>query len=66
MLKVNQMMVRNGSTLAPCRTFRVGRRVRIPRAGFDRLFADSYAGAAPSTAPPAFDIWSGEIPAPQV
>jgi excisionase family DNA binding protein len=72
-LKLNPQTVRNWIDRGYLGAIRVGRRVRIPRAEFDRLVAESYTGGTKGEQPAQQDsgytadgFWSGEPhPGPQ-
>ena len=72
-LKLNPQTVRNWIDRGYLGAIRIGRRVRIPRAEFDRLLAESYTGGSEGGQPPqagsgytAEGFWSGEPhPEPQ-
>jgi excisionase family DNA binding protein len=64
-LKLNQQTVRNWIDQGSLPAVRVGRRVRIKRADFERILEESYSGnsgggrdAGPG--PSAHDFWGGE------
>lgn len=64
LLKLNQQTVRNWIDQGSLPAVRVGRRVRILRADFERLVEEGYrsrtAGGEHDTGPNAEDFWSGE------
>jgi excisionase family DNA binding protein len=64
MLKLNQQTVRNWIDQGSLPALRVGRRVRIKRADFERVLAQAYTGgpgaSAPDAGPTAEDFWGGE------
>jgi excisionase family DNA binding protein len=71
-LKLNPQTVRNWIDQGYLGAIRIGRRVRIPRAEFDRLLAESYTGSKGGPSPEAGSgytadqFWSGEPhPGPQ-
>ena len=63
-LKLNQQTVRNWIDQGSLPALRVGRRVRIRRADFQRLLDQGYMSASgrrrPDPGPSAEDFWSGE------
>jgi excisionase family DNA binding protein len=65
-LKLNQQTVRNWIDAGTLPAYRVGRRVRVSRADFDRLVDDGYSGSATVEKPASASIWDGEIPPPMV
>jgi excisionase family DNA binding protein len=62
-LKLNQQTVRNWIDRGELPAVRIGRRVRIKRADFDRLLADGYSpragGGDGDSGPSAEDFWGG-------
>lgn len=60
-LKLNQQTIRNWIDAGTLPAVRIGRRVRIKRADFERLVEQSYTG--PRTEPTS--IWEGEVPMPE-
>ena len=58
-LKLNQQTVRNWIDAGKLPAVRLGRRVRVKRADFDRLVEEGYSG--PQN-PPSAGIWDGEVP----
>jgi excisionase family DNA binding protein len=67
LLKVDPMTIGNWISRGELPAMRVGRRVRIPRADFDRLIEAGYIGTGRRPAGVAGSrIWEGEIPPPQV
>lgn len=64
-LKLNQQTVRNWIEQGSLPAVRVGRRVRIKRADFERVLAEGYsatpAAANQDTGPSADDFWGGEL-----
>lgn len=73
-LKLNQQTVRNWIDAGTLPAYRVGRRVRVSQADFNRLVDDSYTGDRAAnderqpTSPsgPEGTIWDGVVPAPMV
>ena len=63
-LKLNQQTVRNWIDQGSLPAVRVGRRVRIKRADFERVLAQGYnaaqGAAGQDTGPSADDFWGGE------
>jgi excisionase family DNA binding protein len=64
-LKLNQQTVRNWIDQGALPALRVGRRVRIRRADFERLLTEGFDGArsanqTASAGPSADDFWGGE------
>jgi excisionase family DNA binding protein len=72
-LKLNPQTVRNWIDRGYLGAIRIGRRVRVPRAEFDRLIAESHTGGRKSEQSPqagsgytAEGFWSGDPhPGPQ-
>ena len=65
--KVNPMTVRNRISTGELPAMRVGRRVQIARADFDRFVEAGYIGTGRRPAGVAgSSIWGGEIPPGQV
>ena len=62
--KLNQQTVRNMMDRGDLPFVRLGRRVRIKRADFDRFVERGYSGGRPSKPSPS--IWEGEIPDPEL
>ncbi len=64
-LKLNQQTVRNWIDQGSLPAVRVGRRVRIKRADFERVLAQGYnaaqGAAGRDTRPSAEDFWGGEL-----
>jgi len=64
-LKLNPQTVRNWIDQGSLPAVRVGRRVRIKRADFERIVDEGYSGAPPGSHPPAGpsaqDFWGGEL-----
>jgi excisionase family DNA binding protein len=63
LLKLNQMTVRNWIDQGKLPAMRVGRRVRVRRADFDRLIDESYISAgSQASAASGPSIREGEVP----
>ncbi len=62
-LKLNEQTVRNWIDPGKLPAVRLGRRVRVKRADFDRLVEGGYSG--PSESRPVPSIWDGEVPTPE-
>ena len=62
-LKLNQQTVRNWIDQGALPALRIGRRVRIRRADFDRLMRDGLKlpGQDSPDVPTAADFWGGEV-----
>ena len=64
-LKLNPQTVRNWIDRGYLGAIRIGRSVRVTRAEFDRLIAESYTGPKAARADAAQAFWDGEL-LPQV
>jgi excisionase family DNA binding protein len=64
-LKLNPQTVRNWIDQGYLRAFRIGRKVRVTRAEFDRLIEASYTGPKRAQSDAGQAFWDGEL-LPQV